>query len=135
MTRIQYKRGLLGDYVYAARSRHGLQTFGNPFGETVDADGNLCVEQCHPWLREWTPVKVDHLPEGFGAIELFRALLRNPDAYDELRILAPIRDHMRAMQRKVLHLRPDAALACWCALDQDCHVDVIIEYYRSQHPH
>ena len=126
MTRIQYTRGLQGDFTYAARSRRGLGHYGNPFA--VD---RVRLKQYHPFAHAWHPLLVPAGEPPLDPVELFATLLQDPHALPKWDILPSVREHMRLMATKIPRLRPDATLACWCPLDADCHVDEIIRFRQN----
>ena len=74
------------------------------------------VDRTTVWGNRW---KI-----GTNSNHLGRQVASNADAVECFRACAFVEDHMKAWVRENLRGKN---LACWCALDQPCHADVLLE--------
>ena len=145
MTRIQYQKGvkLPKGAVYCARTRYGLTDYANPFKN--DAKSRIWqytegkwreLDYIPPILERSAPTnlfgeaqKVVVQKPFVGSINIFKTLLYDYEADLEGWVVADdVRLHMAKMNAlAAVELDVNAQMACWCSLDQPCHVDVIIE--------
>ena len=96
--------------------------WGNPHYVSRWRDAETCVALFRDTVRGvWNPTTSDHLPDAW-----------RKGAYDEhQRWLAKFGGH----PLRDLHFLRGKNLACWCALDQPCHADVLLELANSDHNH
>jgi hypothetical protein len=80
--------------------------FGNPYkvGEELESV---------PFIDDDYPAR--HFRTAQSAVDCFRALLTGPD-FDQT-----------ILREKWINPLRGKNLACWCALDQPCHADVLLE--------
>lgn len=109
-------------------------------------DNTVCVSRPsifgNPWCVGHNGLYLIHTPDGRGEVRLPAAAIKSQTAADAVaRFRAWLDGSMHNWQymammpvekwrEELLHRLPDLRgknLACWCALDQPCHADVLLE--------
>src|SRR3989304_9118051 len=93
--------------------------WGNPFLEEADII-YVMASHCRKFMSPWV---VYQWGRTITAVQLFRDLMMDLNSHPTNKA---IRARFELMRDTILDLR-GKDLACWCALDQPCHTDVLLE--------